>query len=195
MINKNELIIVKYILEQILSKDYSNIPNEDKLVFNESNNSISLNNNLINNNSSANTSCFFCSKHMDNTNINKCEKCLESVCEECKFLCKSTESEHKNVFCKNCFVKCHLCANHNFCIKCSKSCKGKKCSVTLCPTCYKPNKHLFYENCKSIDCRECDNKNICILTTFYCSNCNERFCYGCSAKSHQHKIINKTHLI
>jgi hypothetical protein len=42
-----------------------------------------------------------------------------------------------------------------------------------------------------ISCRECDKRNICILLTIYCSNCNERFCSACFEKLHNHDKVNK----
>jgi len=136
----------------------------------------------------ANSVCYLCNKHTGNISYNKCEKCLQSVCNQCKFICKTNESCHKNVFCKNCFVKCCLCGSSDCCSKCVKSCKSKNCSNLVCSNCHKPNKHLYYENCKTIYCKDCEKKNLCILTTFYCSNCNERFCNKCFSKCHQHKL-------
>lgn len=174
----------KFILESILCEKSSNVIKEKSGSI-ESN---FLSNNQIQANNIANTSCYICNKHIDNSNINKCEKCQGSVCDSCMFFCKNSEISHKIVYCKNCFSKCSLCGEDENCIKCLKYCKGRKCSTVVCLACFKPNKHLYFENCNSIDCDECNNKSLCILTTLYCSNCYKRYCFGCYIKAHQHKI-------
>lgn len=184
LIIKNEIYLTKYLLHKI----HPNlIPvNEGKLTMNQMKHVNQDNTSSIS--CLANTVCYICNKYIGNNNVNKCEKCLLSFCDNCKFICKSNDTSHKNVFCKKCSVKCCLCESDEYCLKCVKYCKSKKCSNIVCLNCHKPNKHLYYENCNTINCKDCEKKSLCIITSFFCSHCNERFCNKCFTKFHQHKI-------